>query len=119
MTPITIGAKLLGLVLPVDLARKFALPGFILACLLLAGAAWGAWEVFDHFNDRAAVQKDRTAHNAQVNADLRKAEGAAGRRKAERDRADDAENDELEDVIDEAHDNGTSPADTVWDRVFN
>ena len=119
MTPASIGAALLGLLLPAQVARRFALPGFILACLLLLAALWGAWQAFDWFNDRQAVQRDRDAHNAQMNEDLRRAEGEAGRAKSERDRAEDEEQDDLEDVTDAAAETGDSPADTIWDRVFD
>lgn len=114
-----IGAWLLGLVLPAQVARKFALPGFVLACVLLIVAGWGAWQVFDWFNDRAAVAEDRAAHNARVNEDLRRAEGQAGRAKAERDRAEAEQQDELEDTIDDHEDAGSSPADDVWGSVFD
>lgn len=121
--PADIGFKLLDLFLPSQTARKFAFPGFVLACLLallvLGGVAKLGVAAFDYFNDREAVAEDRAAHNARVNEDLREAEGEAGRTKAERDRAEDREQDELEDQVDEAEAAGDSPADTVWPSLWN
>jgi hypothetical protein len=88
--------------------------GIVLAVLAALALAVGGWKSFDWFNDREAVQEDRDAHNAAVNADLRVAEGAAGGAKAARDIADAAEQDELEDMTDEADDAGDSPADDIW-----
>lgn len=123
MTPADLGARLLGLALPAETARRFAFPGFVLACLLAlllaVGAAKLGWGLFDWFNDRQAVAEDRAEHNARVEADLRQAEGAAGRDKADRDRADALEQDELEDLTDDAEAAGDSPADAVWGGLFD
>lgn len=77
MTPASIGARLLGLFLPLETARKFALPGFILAALLALTAAWGAWQAFDWFNDRDAVRDAANAANAEFRERADAATGAA------------------------------------------
>lgn len=77
MTPASIGAWLLGLVLSPARARKFALPGFILAALLALGGLWGAWQVFDHVNDRQAVKRAMAEQAQQESAAALAAERAA------------------------------------------
>jgi len=119
MTPASIGAKLLGLVLPGATARKFAPLGFGLACILALLAVWAvfklAWPVFDWFNDREAVAEDRAEANAEFTEKQLDAERAAGADKRSRD-ADDAQTQkELTDAIDQADRDGRSAADDVWD----
>lgn len=118
MTPATIGAKLLGLVLPIGTARKYAPFGFALACILalLAGLALFklAWPVFDWFNDREAVAEDRDKANAEFTKKQLDAERAAGATKDARDAETARQQKELNDAIDQADRDGRSAADDAW-----
>lgn len=63
-------------------AAKVAAP-FVaaLAVLVILTALWGSWQVFDYFNDRAAVKQDRIeANNKAMKAQLEAAETAARER---------------------------------------
>jgi len=102
MNPAAIGSRLLGLALPEAVARRFALVGFAIACVLLAGAIYAAWQAFDWFNDRDAVADATNEANADFAEDFDQVTGAA-------DVADDAANAEhaaeirkTEELIDEA-----------------
>lgn len=118
MNPAMIGAKLLGLVLPADTARKFAPWGFALACILALLAVWGtfklAWPVFDWFNDREAVAEDRAEANAEFTEKQLKAERDAGANKRARDAADAQTQKETDNAIDQADRDGRSAADDLW-----
>lgn len=124
MTPASIGAKLLGLVLPADTARKLAPWGFGLACILAVLAALAvfklAWPLFDWFNDREAVAEDRQKSNAEFTGKQLDAERAAGADKRERDAREAQERKELDDAIDQADRDGRSAADDLWaDGLFD
>lgn len=81
MTPASIGAGLLGTVLPRPAARKFALAGFILACLLAVGAAVGAFKLWDWWDDRKAVSAAVTkANNETLTRTIEANEAAANER---------------------------------------
>lgn len=118
MTPASIGARLLGLVLPAQTARKFALPGFILAAalalLLGLGLFKAGWAAFDWFNDREAVEQDRRAANAEFAEKQLEAERGAGAAKRSRDARDAKTQEGLDDEVDEANRDGRSAADDVW-----
>lgn len=48
------------------------------AAIAFLASLWGAWQVFDWFNDRAAVKADRIeSNNAALEAQLEAAEAAA------------------------------------------
>lgn len=115
MTPRAIGSGLMGLFgIKVDLARKLAVPGFILAVLLALGACWGMFKAWDWWDDRQAVQEDRTKANAEFAEDVLEAERTARAEKDARDEKERKANDALEDAIDEADRAGRSAADDVW-----
>ncbi len=77
-----LGTKLL-LVLGVgDAAAKRLAPlGALAGVLAILSLLWAAWGVFDHFNDKAAIERDRIeANNAVLAAQLAAAEAAAKER---------------------------------------
>jgi hypothetical protein len=50
----------------------------VAAVPLLLGALWGGWKLFDHFNDRQAVQRDIAKSNAELATRQVQAERTAG-----------------------------------------
>lgn len=85
-----------------------------LAVLALLGALWGAWELFDWWDDRQAIQRDRAAANAEFRGKQIEAERAAGGNKTARDRAEDDRQRDLQEELDDAEAAGDSGADDVW-----
>lgn len=118
MSPARIGSALLGLAFTPQTARRFALPGFILAACLAGLLAFGlfklGWGIFDWFNDREAIQQDRREANAEFAGKQIDAERAAGAGKHARDTAESETQEGLENEVDDADRNGRSAADDLW-----
>lgn len=63
------------------MAKRLAPVAAIIAFVAFLGLLWGAWQVFDHFNDRAAIRQDRLeSNNAALEAQLAAAAAAAKER---------------------------------------
>lgn len=111
MKPAAIGARMLGLFLPVETARRFALPGFIAACVLALLAFWGAWQAFDWFNDRAAVERAADRANADFAEDFNTVTGEADTAAAAAAQEHAAQIRRTEELIDEALELGCTVSD--------
>lgn len=96
-------------------AKLWAVVVAALAVVALLTALWGIWQAIDWWDDRQAVNADRDAANAEFLERQVKAEREASAAKADRDRSEAAEQDELEDEVDDAQSHGRSAADDVWD----
>jgi hypothetical protein len=72
-----IGAWFLSLFLKQETARRFAMVGFIAVLILTAIAGYGAFQVWDYFDDRAAVNADRAQSKAEATERARKADERA------------------------------------------
>lgn len=107
-----------GVGVPSAAARRLAPLGFglmlLLAIAVAGGVLWGGWAIFDHLNDRKAVEAATNAGNAQFRAKQVTAERTAGAAKDARDSSDAAESNTLQEKIDAAEANGSSAADDVW-----
>lgn len=63
------------------LAKKLAPFAAIAAAFAFLGLLWGAWQVFDHFNDRAAIEQDKLeSNNAMLEEQLKAQDAAAAER---------------------------------------
>lgn len=85
----------------------------------LAAAGWGAFKLWDWFDDRKAVIEDRNKSNAALRGRVIQADRAAGAAKDARDRAFDADQDRLKEKADEAKRAGRSPLDAMFDELRN
>lgn len=109
---LAIGNAILGL-----LGRKAEAPRWLaaiaaaLAILLACGAAWGAWQAFDWFNDRDAVKDAANEANADFAQDKDEAVGAADIESEARRRANREKLDRTQELIDEALENNCVVAD--------
>ncbi|GAA0749478.1 hypothetical protein [Sphingomonas trueperi] len=83
--------------------------------IVLLGLFWGGWRAFDWFNDRQAVQRDRTAAQAEMGQRQIRAERSAGAARDARDAAARQQQQELKEKGDAALRDGRSP----WDAVAN
>lgn len=91
----------------------------------LGGLGWGAWQVFDYFNDRDAIQRDRTEREAvEAAAALeaeRRATAAEAVRQGERTAASAETIKQLEEIEDADPETAAGPAAagsrTVADRL--
>lgn len=63
------------------LAKKLAPFAAIPVAAAFLTALWGAWQVFDHFNDRAAIEQDKLeSNNAVLEKQIEAREAAAAER---------------------------------------
>lgn len=103
MNPLAIGNAVLGLLgRKSDAPRWLAALAFGLALLLACGAVWGAFQLFDIFNDRDAVADAANEANAEFAEDKDAAIGAADIESEQRRRANRDQLRKTEDLIDEA-----------------
>lgn len=111
MTPADIGARVLALALPIESARRLAPLGLLLAALLIVGAGWAGWRVFDHFNDRDAVRDAVNEANAEFAEGFSRASGRADVASQDRRAQFEARRRTTQELIDDALENGCAVGD--------
>lgn len=89
----------------------------IVGVLLLVGMATGGWALFDWFNDRQAVQRDRDRANVEALEAELEADRAAGAAADAREEANRQAEEGLNDAIDDAQDDGRNAHDAVADEL--
>lgn len=63
------------------LAKRLAPLGALAGFLAILSLLWAAWQVFDHFNDRAAIEQDKLeSNNAVLEEQLTAQDAAAAER---------------------------------------
>lgn len=97
-----------------ETARLVAPLGIVLALLLAAGATWGAFRLWDWWDDRAAIEEATAKANADFRARQVEAERAAGAGKEARDAANADGQRDLERKVRDADKDGDSGADAAW-----
>lgn len=110
-----IGFRALSLVgVPAEAARRLAPLGALLALMLASGAIWGAFKLWDWWDDRAAIEAATNKANAEFLERQVAAERKAGAAKDERDDGNEAAQDDLEKDLNDASKAGDTGADAVW-----
>lgn len=100
--------------MPAPIARWTAWAIVVCAIALIV---WTAGTLWLGQHDRAVTARDRAAGNAQAAAAALNADRAAGAAQDARDRAWRNAQNQIEEDVDAAADNGASPLDALFDRL--